>query len=123
QEWKPHFDCCHDEMWMGVCRVSNDGHLDPTPKPGLGTQIVDALTTDLKGDIKRKFRGARYIEFSEGPGTGGASFEFTGPTTFRSSNRTGGSPASGSRTRLHAFHWDRSGPRPADHPSLSDLRL
>jgi nuclear transport factor 2 (NTF2) superfamily protein len=21
------------------------------------------------------------------------------------------------------FHWDRSGPRPADHPGLSDLGL
>jgi nuclear transport factor 2 (NTF2) superfamily protein len=21
------------------------------------------------------------------------------------------------------FHWDRSGPRPGDHPSLSDLGL
>jgi nuclear transport factor 2 (NTF2) superfamily protein len=21
------------------------------------------------------------------------------------------------------FHWDRTGPRPADHPSLSDLGL
>jgi two-component sensor histidine kinase len=36
-----------------VCRVSDDGRSSPTPKPGLGTQIVDALTVDLDGNIER----------------------------------------------------------------------
>jgi two-component sensor histidine kinase len=40
--------------WI-VCRVSDDGSSAPTPKPGLGTQIVDALTADLKGDIERMY--------------------------------------------------------------------
>jgi two-component sensor histidine kinase len=40
--------------WV-VCRVSDDGSSDSAPKPGLGTQIVDALTADLKGDIKREY--------------------------------------------------------------------
>ena len=40
--------------WI-VCQVSDDGSSAPTPEPGLGTQLVDALTADLKGDIKRMY--------------------------------------------------------------------
>jgi len=40
--------------WI-VCRVSDDGSSSPTLQPGLGTQIVDALTADLEGDIERKY--------------------------------------------------------------------
>ncbi len=40
--------------WI-VCRVSDDGSSVPTFEPGLGTQIVDALTADLKGDVERMY--------------------------------------------------------------------
>ena len=40
--------------WI-VCRVSDDGSSAPTLEPGLGTQIVDALTADLNGDIERTY--------------------------------------------------------------------
>ena len=40
--------------WI-VCRVSDDGSSAPTLEPGLGTQIVDALTADLKGDVERMY--------------------------------------------------------------------
>jgi two-component sensor histidine kinase len=40
--------------WI-VCRVSDNGSLVPTFEPGLGTQIVDALTADLKGDVERMY--------------------------------------------------------------------
>jgi two-component system, sensor histidine kinase PdtaS len=38
-----------------VCRVSDDGSSSSTPKPGLGTQLVDALTADLDGNIERNY--------------------------------------------------------------------
>ena len=38
--------------WI-VCRVSDDGSPARILEPGLGTQIVDALTADLRGDIDR----------------------------------------------------------------------
>ena len=40
--------------WI-VCRISDNGSSAPTIEPGLGTQIVDALTADLKGGIKRTY--------------------------------------------------------------------
>lgn len=40
--------------WI-VCRVNDDGSSAPKPEPGLGTQIVDALTADLNGDIERTY--------------------------------------------------------------------
>lgn len=38
--------------WI-VCRVSDDGSSAPKLEPGLGTQIIDALTADLEGAIER----------------------------------------------------------------------
>jgi two-component sensor histidine kinase len=38
-----------------VCSVNDDGSSSETPKSGLGTQIVDALTKDLEGDIDRRY--------------------------------------------------------------------
>jgi two-component sensor histidine kinase len=38
-----------------VCRVSDDGNSSGQPKPGLGTQIIDALTADPSGDIERHY--------------------------------------------------------------------
>ena len=38
--------------WI-ACRVSDDGRAAPTPEPGLGTHLVDALTADLGGDVER----------------------------------------------------------------------
>lgn len=37
-----------------VCSVGDDGSSPKTPKPGLGTQIIDALAKDLEGDIDRR---------------------------------------------------------------------
>jgi two-component sensor histidine kinase len=38
-----------------VCSVDDDGSSPKTPKSGLGTQIIDALTKDLEGDIARRY--------------------------------------------------------------------
>lgn len=38
-----------------VCSVDDDGSAPKTPKSGLGTQIIDALTKDLEGDIARRY--------------------------------------------------------------------
>lgn len=38
-----------------VCKVSDDGSSSGTPKPGHGTQIVDALAADLGGVIERRY--------------------------------------------------------------------
>ena len=38
-----------------ICRVSDDGSSPATPKSGHGTQIVDALTADLGGNIERRY--------------------------------------------------------------------
>jgi two-component sensor histidine kinase len=39
--------------WI-LCRVSDDGSSAPTPEPGLGTQLVDALAADLGGQVSRR---------------------------------------------------------------------
>jgi two-component sensor histidine kinase len=46
--------------WI-VCRVSDDSSSAPTLEPGLGTQIVDALTADLKGDVERMYTESRTV--------------------------------------------------------------
>jgi two-component sensor histidine kinase len=39
-----------------LCRISDNGNSsDRTPKPGLGTQIIDALVEDLQGDVERRY--------------------------------------------------------------------
>ena len=38
-----------------VCRVSDDGRPNAAPRKGLGTQLIDALTADLNGDVKRTY--------------------------------------------------------------------
>jgi two-component sensor histidine kinase len=38
-----------------TCRVSDDGSASETPKPGHGTHLIDALTTDLDGNIERRY--------------------------------------------------------------------
>lgn len=38
-----------------ICRVSDDGSVSETPKPGHGTHLIDALTTDLEGNIERRY--------------------------------------------------------------------
>jgi two-component sensor histidine kinase len=38
-----------------MCSVSDDGCSSEAPKPGLGTQIIDALTVDLQGEIERRY--------------------------------------------------------------------
>jgi two-component sensor histidine kinase len=40
--------------WI-VCRVIDDGSSAPTPEQGLGSQLIDALTADLKGSVERKY--------------------------------------------------------------------
>ena len=44
-----------------ICTVSDDGSSSGTPKAGHGTQIVDALTADLGGDIERRYTEAGSI--------------------------------------------------------------
>jgi two-component sensor histidine kinase len=38
-----------------TCGVSDDGSASETPRSGHGTHLVDALTTDLEGNIERRF--------------------------------------------------------------------
>jgi two-component sensor histidine kinase len=38
-----------------LCSVSNDGAVDKTCMPGLGTQLVDALAVGLDGFVERRF--------------------------------------------------------------------
>lgn len=38
-----------------TCRVSDDGSASGTPKSGHGTHLIDALTTDLEGNIERRY--------------------------------------------------------------------
>jgi two-component sensor histidine kinase len=38
-----------------LCSVSNDGAVDKTWMPGLGTQLIDALALGLDGFIERRF--------------------------------------------------------------------
>lgn len=38
-----------------ICRVGDDGSVSETPKAGHGTQLVDALTADLGGNIERRY--------------------------------------------------------------------
>ena len=38
-----------------LCNVSNDGAVDKTWMPGLGTQLVDALAAELDGFVNRRF--------------------------------------------------------------------
>ena len=38
-----------------LCSVSNDGAVDKTWMPGLGTQLVDALAVGLDGSVNRRF--------------------------------------------------------------------
>jgi two-component sensor histidine kinase len=40
--------------WVG-CRISDDGNAAPTPKPGLGSRLVDALAADLEGSVGRRY--------------------------------------------------------------------
>jgi len=52
---------------------------------------------------------------------GNENWEFDGAGLMRVRHASINDLAIAERDRL--FHWDRSGPRPADHPSLSDLGL
>ena len=38
-----------------TCRVSDDGSASEEPKSGHGTHLTDALTTDLEGNIERRY--------------------------------------------------------------------
>jgi two-component sensor histidine kinase len=54
-----------------VCRVGDDGRSAPILEPGLGTKIVDGLTTDLEGDIERMYTESGTIvtlSFPQNPG-------------------------------------------------------
>jgi two-component sensor histidine kinase len=56
--------------WI-VCRVSDDGYSAPTIDPGVGTRIVDALTADLRGGIKRTYTESGAVitlSFPKNPG-------------------------------------------------------
>jgi two-component sensor histidine kinase len=76
-----------------LCSVSNDGAVDKTWMPGLGTQLIDALAVGLDGFVERRFgeSGATAVlsfplvgQSERVPRSESSSFDMTGPMVLAS---------------------------------------